>query len=130
MAPWFVNRVTDAAGEVVYQAKPAVLARPITKDTAKKLRILMEDTVLYGTGRKTFRRLRRKKAFKGIALGAKTGTINDRMDQYKYDWISIFAIPGTGKKRLSMAVLAVHEEKLGIRAKDIGRLILQRYYRS
>lgn len=130
MQPWFVNRVTDAAGEVVYRAKPAPLGSPIAKDTAKKLRILMEDTVIYGTGRKTFRTIRRKKAFKGIALGAKTGTINDRMDQYKYDWITLFAIPASGKKGISMAVLAVHGEKLGIRAKDIGRLILLRYYRS
>ena len=89
----------------------------------------MEDTVLYGTARKTFRALRRKKAFKGIALGAKTGTINDRMDQYKYDWITIFAIPGSREKGISLAVLAVHGEKLGIRAKDIGRLILLRHFR-
>ena len=129
MEPWFVNRVTDAAGDVVYQTRPAALGSPIGKDTAKILRILMEDTVLYGTGRKTFRTLRRKKAFKGIALGAKTGTINDRMDQYKYDWITIFAIPGVREKAISLAVLAVHGEKLGIRAKDIGRLILLRHYR-
>ncbi len=129
MEPWFVKRVTDA-GETIYQAKPAPLGSPIAKDTAGKLKILMEDTVLHGTGRRTFRTLRRKKAFKGMSLGAKTGTINDRMDQYKYDWITIFAIPDSVEKGICLAVLAIHGEKLGIRAKDIGRLVLLRHYRS
>ena len=130
MEPWLVRRVTDNGGDVLYQVKPRILGSPISRHTAEILKILMEDTVISGTGRKTFRGLRRKKSFKGIALGAKTGTINDKMDQYKYDWITIFAIPQSGKEGISLAVLAVHGEKLGIRAKDIGRLIIVHHFSS
>ena len=118
------------AGISLALCRLSMTGSPISRHTAEILKILMEDTVISGTGRKTFRGLRRKKSFKGIALGAKTGTINDKMDQYKYDWITIFAIPQSGKEGISLAVLAVHGEKLGIRAKDIGRLIIVHHFSS
>ena len=90
----------------------------------------MEDTVISGTGRTAFRGLRRRKSFKNIVMGAKTGTINDELNVYKYDWMTAFAIPESGKAGISLAVLAVHGEKLGIRAKDIARLVIVRHFSS
>ena len=90
----------------------------------------MSETVKRGTCRKSFRLLRRKKAFHNIELGAKTGTINDKTDQYKYDWLTIYALPGDHHRGVSATILAVHGEKLGIRAKDIGRYILSRHFKS
>ena len=66
------------------------------KETVDALQVLMAETVISGTGRKAFRPLRRKKLFKKIAMGAKTGTINDKLDQYKYDWITAYALPDDG----------------------------------
>ncbi|MBW1768879.1 MAG: hypothetical protein JRJ65_17760 [Deltaproteobacteria bacterium] len=73
MEPWLVRCVKDESGEILYHVTPSRLASPIKKDTAKKLRVLMRETVVSGTCRKAFRPLRRKKAFKDIELGAKTG---------------------------------------------------------
>ncbi|MBW1863861.1 MAG: hypothetical protein JRJ02_16090, partial [Deltaproteobacteria bacterium] len=115
MEPWLVSR----------------LASPIKKDTAKKLRVLMRETVVSGTCRKAFRPLRRKKAFKDIELGAKTGTINDQLDQHKYDWLMAYALPGAGGDGgICVAILAIHGEKLGIRAKDIARYIINYHFTS
>lgn len=130
MEPWLVSRIKDKKGNILYQVKPRILATPISRHTAETLKILMEGTVISGTGRMGFRRLRRKKLFRDIVLGAKTGTINDRMNEYKYDWMTAFASPESGKTGISLAVLAVHGEKLGIRAKDIARLVIVHYFSS
>ncbi len=131
MEPWLVRCVKDESGEILYHVTPSRLASPIKKDTAKKLRVLMRETVVSGTCRKAFRPLRRKKAFKDIELGAKTGTINDQLDQHKYDWLMAYALPGAGGDGgICVAILAIHGEKLGIRAKDIARYIINYHFTS
>jgi len=81
MKPWLVKKISLEDGEILYQNRPAQMTRSISKNTASELKILMKDTVVHGTCRKIFRSLRRKKAFKNVELGAKTGTINDKTDQ-------------------------------------------------
>jgi cell division protein FtsI/penicillin-binding protein 2 len=130
MKPWLVKRIKDETGKVLYEATPLRLANPIKESTARKLRILMGDTVLSGTCRKAFRHLRRKESFEGIELGAKTGTINDHLDQYKYDWITAYALPLDGENGICIAVLSIHGKKLGIRAKDLARHIINYHFTS
>ena len=72
----------------------------------------------------------RKKIFNDIDLGAKTGTINDPLDLFKYDWITIYAVPKNHSKRIAIAVLTVHGKKLGKRAKDLAREILNYRFTS
>lgn len=91
---------------------------------------MMEDTVAYGTGRKAFRKLRRQKLFKNFELGAKTGTINDITDQFKYDWVTAFAMAPGGAEGICVGVLAVHGEKLGTRATEMVRAIIDYHFRS
>ena len=71
--PWLVRRIKDESGAILYRARFSRLGRPIEEGTAKQLKILMKETVVYGTCRKAFLPLRRKKQFKDIELGAKQG---------------------------------------------------------
>ena len=127
MAPRLIERVFNDSGELLYQGRPGLLGSPISSGTAKDLKLLMRDTILNGTCRKSFRTLRRSKAFRDVELGAKTGTINDKLDRFKYDWLTVYALPRDGTKRICMAVLSVHGEKLGIRASELGRHIIKYY---
>lgn len=127
MAPRLIERVFNESGKLLYQGRPGMLGSPISKGTAKDLKVLMRDTILNGTCRKQFRALRRSKVFRDVELGAKTGTINDKSDKFKYDWFTAYAIPRDGAKDLSIAVLSVHGEKLGIRASELGRHIIKYY---
>jgi cell division protein FtsI/penicillin-binding protein 2 len=129
MAPRLIERVSNDSGELLYQSRPGLLGSPIGRGTAKDLKVLMQDTILSGTCRKTFRTLRRNKAFRDVELGAKTGTINDKLDRFKYDWLTVYALPRNGAKCISMAILSVHGEKLGIRASELGRHIINYYIR-
>jgi peptidoglycan glycosyltransferase len=128
--PWLVRRITDESGAVLYRARFSRLARPIEEGTAKKLKVLMKETVLYGTVRKAFLPLRRKKRFKDIELGAKTGTINDPNDRYKYDWVTAYALPKDETKGICVTILAIHGKKLGIRAADMAMRIIRHHFRS
>jgi cell division protein FtsI/penicillin-binding protein 2 len=128
MKPWLVKAIKDESNGILYEWKPSSLSAPITEETAKTLKILMKETVRRGTCRKAFYPLRRKKLFKNIELGAKTGTINDPLDQFKFDWVTAFALPSNGNDGICIAVLAVHGEKLGVRAKDIARYIINHHF--
>jgi peptidoglycan glycosyltransferase len=127
MAPRLIQRVFNDSGELLYQSRPGLLGSPISRGTAKDLRVLMRDTIINGTCRKSFRALRRNKAFRDVELGAKTGTINDKLDRFKYDWLTVYALPRDGTKCICMAILNVHGEKLGIKASELGMHIIKYY---
>jgi penicillin-binding protein A len=130
MAPWLVKTVRNDAGEILYEAAPSVLASPINKKTASKMMVLMEGTVVEGTAKRAFQPLQRKRELRYVDLGAKTGTINGATDQCKYEWLTAFALPSDGDGGLCITVMTAHGEKIGVRAKDIARLIIDRHYRS
>lgn len=90
----------------------------------------MQDAVRYGTSRKAFRSLRRKKGFKKFELGAKTGTINDKMDQFKYDWLTAYALDPDGRSGICIGVLGVHGKILGVRSTELARAIINYYFSS
>jgi cell division protein FtsI/penicillin-binding protein 2 len=130
MRPWMVKRVLREDGQVLYQGGPSRMTDSISRETAEDLRTLMRETVTHGTCRRSFRQLREKKAFSDVELGAKTGTMNDPTGQFKCDWVTAYAISADGADGICVAVLGVHGEKLGIRAGQMGRIIINYYLSS
>jgi cell division protein FtsI/penicillin-binding protein 2 len=130
VVPWLVNKITDETLKIAYRAPRGVLISPISRKTAEDLKFLMKYTARYGTTRSAFRELRQQKSMADLDLGAKTGTINDRLDRYKYDWITAFALTAEGTRGICIGVLAVHGEKLGTRSTELVRAIIDYYYRS
>jgi peptidoglycan glycosyltransferase len=130
MTPWLVKTVRNDAGDVLYEAAPSVLASPINKKTASKMVVLMEGTVVEGTAKRAFQPLQRKRELRYVDLGAKTGTINGATDHCKYEWMTVFVLPSDGDGGLCITVMTAHGEKIGVRAKDIARLIIDRQYCS
>jgi len=130
MEPWLVKTVLNSSDQVLYEAAPSVLASPITKKTASTMMVLMEGTVVEGTARRAFQPLHRKRELRYVDLGAKTGTINGATDHYKYEWMTAYALPSDGDGGLCITVMTAHGEKMGVRAKDIARLIINRHYCS
>jgi len=127
--PRLVDAVQDGNDKVLYHADPAVWIRPLTGHAADELKILMKDAARYGTSRSAFRKLRRKKMFRDFGLGAKTGTINDKTDSLKYDWITAFATTPDKKRTIAVGVLAVHGRILGTRSTELARAIIDYYFR-
>lgn len=127
-APWLVDTIEDSSGKFFYTASQKTLNASISNKTAGHLRILMQDAVRYGTSRGAFGRLRRKKVFTKFELGAKTGTINDEMDQFKYDWLTAYALDPDGIKGICVGVLGIHGKILGVRSTELARSIINYYF--
>lgn len=130
VVPRVVETVSDDSQTVLYRSRYRTMGPTINPNTAVGLKLMMEDTARYGTGRKAFRKLRRRKTFKNFDLGAKTGTINDVTDQFKLDWVTAFALSPDGAEVICIGVLAVHGEKLGTRATEMARAIIDYNFRS
>ena len=128
--PRLVNTVSEEMNEIVYQSHHRNLTPSISKKTAAEIHLLMKDAVRYGTSRSAFRRFRQHRFFKDLEFGAKTGTINDLKDQYKYDWLTAFAVNPKKRHGICVGVLAVHGEKLGTRSSELARAIIDYYFRS
>lgn len=131
MKPWIIKSVSGTNGKILYEMEPQEFVSPINSETAGALRALMMSTVSSGTCRSSFSRVKRKKIFKGVELGAKTGTINDKTGQYKYDWLTAYAIPpGNQGKSICIAILGVHGKMLGRRSNRLGSDIINHYLSS
>jgi cell division protein FtsI/penicillin-binding protein 2 len=126
--PRLVDSIRNDSNEVIYQAPLPAMTATVNRQTAQDLKLIMQDAVRYGTGRTAFRRLRRKKRFKNFDLGAKTGTINDREDQFKYDWVTAFATSPDGAGSICVSVLGVHGKILGTRSTEMTRAIVDYYF--
>ena len=126
--PRLVDSIRDESNKVIYQAPGPAMTAIVNRQTAQDLKLLMQDAVGYGTGRTAFRKLRRKRRFKNFDLGAKTGTINDREDLYKYDWVTAFAISPDGAGSICVSVLGVHGKILGTRSTEMTRAIVDYYF--
>lgn len=64
--PHVVKQITGADGNVVKNIGKTLMKTTVSKDTTDKLRSMMEETLLSGTGKKG--------AIKGYRIGGKTGT--------------------------------------------------------
>ena len=127
-SPRLVDSIRNDSNEVIYQASLPVMRASVNRQTAQDLKLFMQDTARYGTGRTAFRKLRRKKRFKKFDLGVKTGTINDREDQFKYDWVTAFASSPDGAGSICVSVLGVHGRILGTRSTEMTRAIVDYYF--
>jgi len=77
--PWFISRIEDNKGQVLYSAKPEVAGedaeRVLDERNAFIMTTLMRDVVRYGTGSKAM-------ALGRQDLAGKTGTTNDHVDAW------------------------------------------------
>jgi cell division protein FtsI/penicillin-binding protein 2 len=128
--PWLVETIQNDGGNIVYSADPGILNSAVSAQTAADLKALMHDAARYGTCQKAFRRLRRKRLFKQFELGAKTGTINDKTDQFKYDWLTAYALAPDGTRGICIGILGVHGKILGTRSTEMGRAIINYFFAS
>jgi cell division protein FtsI/penicillin-binding protein 2 len=130
MTPRLIERVLHHPDVIVYRSEPTMLAAAVHPETAEALRMLMQETMRTGTCRTLFRKLRRKRWFDRVEIGAKTGTINDATDRFKIDWLTAYALPEEKWRAICVAIVAVHGRLLGVRSQELGRLILGRHFAS
>jgi len=129
MQPALVQTVQQK-NELVYRRQPQMLNQAVKPQTASVLKKLMQATINRGTASGEFRSARRDRVLSKLALGGKTGSINNNPLQIKYDWFAGFAEEPNGKRCLGVAVFVAHKKYIGTRAAAYAKLVFTEYFKQ
>ena len=126
--PTIVDRIVDEKGSVIYQNQTVPIGRAITADASEILNRLMATTIRSGTLRKTFRRYKRDKVLSRLNIGGKTGSIDNKTHDVRFDWFVGFAEEKGGKRKIALSVIVAHEKYIGLRAGYYARIAMKSYF--
>ena len=129
IAPAIVDRIIDQNQDTLYRNQPTIIGQAFTPETAEALQELMKTTVRSGTVRGTFRKYRKDKIISKLEIGAKTGTINNRTNDLKYDWFVGYATEVSGGRKIILSVLVAHEKYIGTRAVQYAVMAFKQYFK-
>jgi cell division protein FtsI/penicillin-binding protein 2 len=128
--PTIVDRIVGENGIELYRSQPATINQAVMPDTSDALHELMTATTRSGTVRGAVRRYRRDKIISRLEIGGKTGTINNKTDDVKYDWFVGYAQDKDGDGKLILSVLVAHQKYIGIRATQYAIMAFKQYFKS
>jgi len=114
--PTIVDQIVDGKGKELYRGQSAILDHAFDVETSSTLNELMITTIKSGTARREFRKYRKDKIISRLEIGGKTGSINNRTNDVKYDWFGGYAKGKEGDGKIAVSVLVAHEKYIGIRA--------------
>ncbi|MCF8111985.1 MAG: PbpA [Desulfobacteraceae bacterium] len=127
MKPFIIDRVS-AKDQLVYQNKTEAFDRPIAPETARKLRVLMNASVVRGTASGSFEGGKSRTILENFDVGGKTGSINNNPEQVRFDWFAGYAEHKKTSRKIAVSVLIAHEKYIGTRAPEYFRKIVYQYF--
>ena len=127
MRPYLIEEIVNNNGEKVYQAKPEVLAQPISAKTALDLSRMMLRTVEDGTASKIFRRYGRNLLQK-MSICGKTGSLSGDDPPGRYDWFVGFA-PGDDPQ-IAFSVLVINHDRWRTKGAFVAQEALKAFFRK
>jgi len=120
MSPYMVKSINDPFGLSIETKKPQILAHPIKKETADKVRQMMIDVVKSGTGKSA--------RISGIEVAGKTGTAEVGQGKAAHSWFVAFA--PANDPSIAISIIVENGETGGVKAADIAREILSGYLKK
>lgn len=88
----------------------------------------MEQTVLMGTSRKTFRKIMREKKFKEVEMGGKTGHFSGMNPKGRTDWFVGYA--SDGENKVAIAAITVNIQKWTVKSSALGEMMFRKHFKS
>jgi cell division protein FtsI/penicillin-binding protein 2 len=128
--PTIIETIRDEKGTQLYQSRPAVVTQAFAPHTSAAMRELMKTTIRSGTVRRTFRKYRKDKVISRLEIGGKTGTINNKSDDIKYEWFVGYARDKGGDGTIILSVLVAHQKYIGIRAPQYAIMAFKQYFKT
>ncbi len=127
MEPYFIQSAMLKGGQVLYRPEPKLLSQAISPQTANELRTLMRETVVRGTGRKSFKGFF-KGSFHELDVGGKTGSLTGKDPGGKVDWFVGFA--RAGGRKIGVAVVTVHQKYWTVKSAYIARKTFEKAFQE
>lgn len=126
--PYIVDSMQDDQGRKIYQADTLDRGAIMTRESSKKVRELMEETVLAGTSRKTFRQILRDKKFREIEMGGKTGHLTGDNPKGRVDWFVGYA--SDGEQKIALAAITVNKKFWTVKSSHLGQSMFREYFKD
>ena len=130
MEPTVVDQIIDEKGEIIYRNRLVTINQAITPRASDILNQLMAATIRSGTCKKAFRGYRKDKILSKLNIGGKTGSIDNKSHDARYDSFVGFAEEKDGPKKIALSVVVAHEKYIGLRASYYARIAMKKYFRS
>lgn len=127
-APWIVETLSQAPGEILYVRSGHPPIRFLPSETAEKLKVCMEETIRTGTCRNAFAPAQRLSHLKAVRFGGKTGNINNDEGTIKYDWFAGYGENQQTGQAVALCVMLLHGPTPGTRANRVAFELLSRYF--
>lgn len=128
IVPYMVDSLENSNSEKVYQAQVLERGQILRPESADKVRRMMEQTVLMGTSRKTFRNLVRDKKFKEVEMGGKTGHFSGMNPKGRTDWFVGYATDQDQK--IAIAAITVNIRKWTVKSSALGEMMIRKYFKE
>jgi peptidoglycan glycosyltransferase len=128
LEPSIVDQIENEKGRIIYKGKSIMMSQVIAPKVSQTMNLLMATTIKSGTGRKAFRRYRRDKILSKLNIGGKTGSIDNKIHDARYDWFVGFAEEKNGDKKIALSVIVAHEKYIGLRASYYARIAMKKYF--
>ena len=128
IVPYMVDSLENSNSEKVYQAQVLERGQILRPESADKVRQMMEQTVLMGTSRKTFRNLVRDKKFKEVEMGGKTGHFSGMNPKGRTDWFIGYATDQDQK--IAIAAITVNIRKWTVKSSALGEMMIRKYFKE
>lgn len=126
IVPHLVREIIAEDGEKVYQGKPLIEGTVMSPESAGKVRSLMEQTVIAGTSRRSFRPIIRDRKFSTIEMGGKTGNLTGDQPAGKTDWFVGYA--QNDQHRIAIATITVNKKFWTVKSSYLGQSMFKRYF--
>jgi cell division protein FtsI/penicillin-binding protein 2 len=130
LEPTIVDRIVNEKGRILYHGKLVPMIQAMTPNATQTMNRLMATTIKSGTGRKAFRRFRKDKILSRLNIGGKTGSIDNKTHDARYDWFVGFAEEQNGDKKIALSVIVAHEKYIGLRASYYARIAIRKYFKD
>lgn len=124
--PYIVDQITDSDQKVIYSGQTLEKGHIMAEESAIKMRTMMEETVLSGTSRKSFRSLVRSKKFSEVQMGGKTGHLTGDNPKGRTDWFVGYAYDG--ERRLAVATITVNEKFWTVKSSQVAQMLFRKYF--
>ncbi|MCJ7617421.1 MAG: PbpA [Desulfobacterales bacterium] len=128
--PTIVDQIIDGTGHTIYRSHIVTMNRAMTSESSDVVNNLMRASIRSGTCSKIFRGRRTDHILSRLNIGGKTGSIDTKKHDGRYDWFVGFAEEKEGAGKLVISVIVVHEKYIGIRASQYARMAIKEYFRD
>ncbi|MGZ3768199.1 MAG: penicillin-binding transpeptidase domain-containing protein [Bdellovibrio sp.] len=124
--PYLVSSIRDQNGQTLYEGKTLDNGEIMSKESAAKVRELMEQTVMAGTSRRAFRPIVKDRKFREIEMGGKTGHLTGDNPRGRVDWFVGFALDE--ERKIAVAAITVNKKFWTVKSAHLGQSMFRKYF--